>query len=1145
MGGAAGYLAGLGVKFMSYLNLLLERVQLTHYLQAFAARNLQFASLRSLPDATLLEMGIAAGHIPLLRVAAAEGEAGVWRKRPAERRQVSVLFCDLVGSTQLSVRMDPEDLRDVIERFREACTSPLLHFGGFIQRFVGDGILTLFGYPDAHEDDAERAVRAGLAVVAAVRRSAAASGGQELLVRIGIATGSVVVGDILEDALSEKSAVVGEAPNLAARLQSLAEPNGIVIDWETRQLAAEHFRYRRLDSIAIKGMSRGVAAYGVICERCQSRFAARGPAAAPLVGRRREMSLLRELWQRARAGAGQAALITGVAGIGKSRLIVGLSESIAGESAVPVQIWLQCSQFHGNAALNPFIRHFEQLAAMQPGDARTVRRVKLARAIGPAALAQEARRVLAELLAVDGAECPTAIEARDRRHRTLEAFEAWYAALAQHRPLLLVVEDIQWLDPSSGELLGRLIERAQHARMLIVASLRTPDAAADGAVAPEGATWLGRRHVSVCALAELGADEARQLLNVTCAGQVLASGVADIILQRSEGNPLYLEELTKTLLESQGADGTPADQLRGAMAVPAAISGLLLARLDRVGGAREAARQAAVIGREFDLDTLRAITTLPADQLAPAIAALRQADLIRPIASPGGDRYAFKHALLHDCAYHSLLKRTRYLLHGRLARHLAGDRLADGSITEDVIAEHHFRAGEHRAAADAFRHAAQTAAERSAQVEAANLCRKALACAEVLEETRERQKLRLAIILQLASALGSARGFAAAETTEQLSRARALCIALGERRHRCAVEFGLCISELVKGDLAGASARAQAMYPHAQRGGTAQLIDAHLANGMTRMQMGRFEEARALLEKAVALCNPRVDAPHLQTHGLNPGIYCRSYLAHVLAFLGNCDAALALIDDNLALARSRAADASHIYTYASALASAGRVYQLLRNAGDVAKVSQELVRLARQHHFDYFEAVGRIQQGWAIAHMGSLLGIRQMHDGLAALERTGSGLSVPGACVQLAELHVHLGEKTAAAEALSKAALREGGGSRIWDAEIARMRGEIALLSPETAPAAEQCFSQALRIARAQGARILELRVVAGYARLLQCLGRSAHALAMLERASRGMAPRRACRDLDGVRRLASTLRRASKRRRTDRLSPGSVRGRP
>lgn len=1130
---------------MSELNDLLERVGLTQYTQAFASQNLDREGLSCLSDYALNEMGILREHIYLLRQAMSDvstrGEtAAKSRTASAERRQISILFCDLVGSTELSLRMDPEDLRDVIEKYRQTCIQPIHYFGGFIQRFVGDGILALFGYPNAHEDDAERAVRSGLGIVEAMHHSTSAGAtAVELKVRIGIATGAVVVGDILEDRLAEKSAVVGDAPNLAARLQTLAEPNTVVIDSETRQLAAEHFEYRGLGSINIKGIEQPIQAYLAVGERSGNRFEARGVTPAPLVGRQREINILRDLWHRAQTGAGQVALLTGSAGIGKSRLMVALSQNALAEAGSagleddPFQIGLQCTQFQINAALNPFIRHLERLAAIQRTDSNDSKMAKLDKALDQAELARETRHILADLLAIDvgGLRTPLSMAPRERRYRTLDAFEAWYAALSARRPLLIIVEDIQWMDPSSQELFRHLVERARHARMLIIASLRTSgDGAPDASSFPgQNVPWIGQPHVNICALAELGDAEARQLLLATSKGHDLAPGTIETILQRSEGNPLYLEELTKALIALKGCDRRPTNGSEpSSMLVPATINGLLLARLDQVGYAREVAQQAAVIGREFSLELLKAISTLPKDHLGSAIDALNKAELIQPVRSTFGMRYAFKHTLIQDSAYHSLLKRTRRLLHHKIAEQLEQDRHPDASVTDDVIAEHYARACDHRKAAEKFKRAADAASERSAQVEAANLLQKALGCIDGLDNRREHQLLELEITLQLASALGSVRGYAATETEEQFSRAQSLCVSLDDKTRRFNANFGLFISGLVKGDLVGANELAQELYKHAKENQKASFVDACLANGMIQMQMGHFAKARALLEKAVRLSAPEIDAPHLQTHALNPGIYSRSYLAHVLSFLGYSDDALALVEDNLALARKRAADPSHIYTYVSALTFAGRVHLLLRDASAVNEVSQELVRVSRQHHYDYFEAIGRIQQGWAIADMGSVrLGIQQMHDGLAALERTGTGLGVPGACVQLSELYARLGEKANALTALNKAVGRDGRGSHIWDAEIARVRGEIELLPPAGDPViAEDCFSQALDIAQSQQAHVLEQRAAVSYARFLRDRHRSAEAFCIIDKAARSFCEKRETKDIANVRLLLSELSR-------------------
>ncbi len=1122
---------------MGELDQWLEGIGLGQYAEILAREHVDLALLPALTDHDLRALGLPLGHRRIMLDAierlSGSGPAvsSVWQAGApagdAERRQLTVMFCDLVNSSALARQLDPEDLRDVIGAYRHSCTLPVQRFGGFVQRFVGDGVLAFFGYPTALEDEAERAIRAGLGIVEEVGRLAAevrSKHALDLKVRIGIATGPVVVGDILGEGLTERAAVVGQAPNFAARLQELAAPNAIVIALATRQLAAERFEYLDLGEHTLKGFEHATDVFQVLRERPANRLEARGSILTSLFGRERELTRLLSLWAKCENSEGQVVFVCGSAGLGKSRLAAAVRQQVASSQAADPQrpprvLSFQCQPFHVNAVLHPVIRQLEGLAGIELADSGELKLSKLNSLLDKSALEAEGRPFIADLLGIKVPGSDPAIGSRERRQRTLEALQAWIGSFAADRPLLLIFEDLQWLDPTSKQLFGRLVSWAQGSRTLIIATLRTNGSSHATPTGSNGskleAVWLGQRHVNLCTLSQLGVPESKQLVQEATRGRPLTASMVETIVRRAEGNPLYIEELTKGMVDLQTGEAAEAVEGSRLQSIPATLSGYLLVRLDQLGPAREVAQSAAVIGPEFSLDLLSKIMAVPGDRLLPRLESLIKAELIARSDTPAGVGFVFKHALIQDAAYQSLLRRTRKTMHLRIAEELRARQSGDASITHDVIAEHYALGDAHRDAIEEWKRAAEIAFERSAQVEAANLLGKALAIVGELPEEPGRLALELELTMQLAAALGSTQGYAAPEVERKYMRAGSLCDALGKTLLRFNVDFGLMLSNLVKGDLRSAGRFAQALMQSSEQHPDQPRVDAYLANGMVQMNMGRFDEARTLLERGVALTRPEFDEPHFFTHGQNPGIFCRSYLAHALAFMGRADDAIRLIRENVALAKARSRDARHIYTHVNALAFACRVYLLLRDNVAVNQLSGELISISRRNSYAYYETIGTIQQGWAMATAGAWApGARQMRDGLALLEQTGTGLGARGFHVQLAEIQIRLGDKLEALNALDKAGQPRGLGTRAWDAEIERVRGEAFLLPPDAAPsAAETSFANAMTIARRQEARVLQLRAAVSQARLLQRLSRTEEGHALLGECMRECEGMRGTRD--------------------------------
>ena len=585
---------------------------------------------------------------------------------PAERRQLTIMFCDMVGSSTLSTRLDPEEQREVVGAFQAYCAGEIKSLGGIVAQYLGDGVLAYFGYPAAHEDDAERAVRAGLSTLAGIDDLKAAPG-VTLQARIGIATGVVVVGDLVREGVTQEKAAVGETTNLAARLQSLAEPNTLLICPETHRLVGALFDYRDLGRQTLKGFANPVHVRLVTgASRVENRFEARrAEPAGPLLGREEELDLLARRWQQAKAREGRVVLITGEPGIGKSRLTRALLERLQAEPHTRLQY--HCSPYHQDSALYPIVSQLTRAAGMEHEDTADQKLGKLEAALAPTPKDRnETLALLAPLLSITlGPEhvLPD-ISPQRRKELTFRALGGQLEALAAQQPVLMIVEDAHWIDPTSLEFFSRIIERIANLPVLLVITAR-----------PEfAAPWPGHTHVSTLTLNRLGRHEGEALILSITRGKALPPGVLSQIIAHTDGVPLFVEELTKTVLESGLLeDASDRYVLRGplpALAIPSTLHASLLARLDRLAAVKDVAQTAAVIGREFSYALISAVAGLPEQDLQAALAQLVGAELVFQRGVPPDAKYLFKHALVQDAAYASLVRSRRQQLHADIGRAL-------------------------------------------------------------------------------------------------------------------------------------------------------------------------------------------------------------------------------------------------------------------------------------------------------------------------------------------------------------------------------------------------------------------------------------------------------------------------------------------
>ena len=693
----------------------------------------------------------------------------------AERRQVTVMFSDLVGSTALSARMDPEDLREVISAYQKCVAETVQRFGGFVAKYMGDGVLIYFGYPQAHEDDPERAVRAGLELVAAV---GALKTHAPLQTRVGVATGLVVVGDLIGSGASQEQAIVGETPNLAARLQAVAEPNGVIIAQSTRKLVGNLFELEDLGTQSLKGISGPVRAWAALRPASvESRFEAlHGSGLMDLVGREEELEILLRRWSRAKSGQGQVVLLSGEPGIGKSRLTAALLERVADEPHTRLRNF--CSPQHTDSALYPTIGQIERAAGFRHDDDAQAKLEKLDALLAQSSTSPHDAALLVEMLSLPNDERYPALELTppERRQKTLEALVLQIAALARQNPVLMIFEDAHWADPTSLELFGRIIDKIPNLRALLIVTYR-----------PEfDPPWIGRSHVAALTLNRLGDREIAAIIDGVTGNKLLSPSVRQDIIERTDGIPLFVEEMTKAVLEAESegdARKTAASVPSSGLNVPASLHASLMARLDRLGPAKEMAQIGAAIGRGFSHTLLTAVARKPEPEVASALNRIIDAGLLFRQGSPPQASYLFKHALVQDAAYGTLLREPRRSLHSRIVETLESQFEEIAENRPELLARHCTEAGLTEKAAALWGKAGQRSLDRSALAEAVTQLTRALDQIATLAGTPVLRRNQIKLQVGLMNTLMHTKGHAAHETRAAAERARLLienAQALGE-----------------------------------------------------------------------------------------------------------------------------------------------------------------------------------------------------------------------------------------------------------------------------------------------------------------------------------------------------------------------------
>ena len=990
----------------------------------------------------------------------------------AERRHLTVMICDLVGSTALSARLDPEDMGAVLDAFQAACARITLASDGVLADFRGDGILAYFGYPRAHEDDAERTVRAGLDIVAAVARLKTRAD-EPLSVRIGIATGLVVVGDLGGEGALREHTVVGDTPSLAARLQALAEPGTVVVAASTRRLLGDRFRLRDLGLHKVKGIAEPIAAWAVDgVSASESRFeAVHAAGLTDLIGREDELDFLLKRQRLAWKGEGQIVLISGEPGIGKSRLVAALDERIAGEPYTPLRY--QCSPHHTNSALYPFIAQLERAAGFKADDTSEQRLDKLEALLAIAApRVQDTAPLFAALLSIPfGDRYPRlTLNPTQQRSRTFAALLDQFEGLARQKPILLLFEDAHWADATSLELLDLAVERIRQLPVLALFTLR-----------PEfEPPWVDRPNVGALTLGRLDRNSVESMVTQVTHGRALPAEVMNQIVAKTDGNPLFVEELTKAVLEGdilvKDADGYRLDGPLPPLAIPATLQDSLMARLDRLAPMKEIGQIGAAVGREFSYSLMRELVGRDETALKHALAKLEQAELVFRRGEPPEAIYSFKHALVRDAAYESLLKSRRQQLHGQIARTME-EKFPDIVVSQPEIVAHHFtEAGLVEPAIDYWLKAGNLALSRSANVAVGHL-KQGLKQIPNIDDPALRNKYELLLQTSLGKSLRATKGWSTDSVKHAYTRALQLCKESGLDEHTLPAVFGLWTWNFLRPSLGEAQALAEQLL------NTAENVDdpvykvlAHEALGFTLFAQGKFDAAHAELERSISLCEDSAAAVYLDLSAQDPRVHVRSYDSMALWFLGYPDQALRICAE-----ARRYADASqHPFSEAIERTISLRVHQFRGEAAVVAGQVNAAIALCEEHEFVHYLAMALILRGWASAQQGEFeKGIAEIQEGLEKERATGALLYESYILGLLADACIKNERYGQALEFLDQAQLRldEKNSERFYAAEIYRLLGEAYLRSHQDLDQAEHFFCKGLKVAREQKAKSLELKL--------------------------------------------------------------------
>ena len=1089
----------------------LDQLGLAQYAEVFERNAVDFDLLCELTDEDLEKVGVLPlGHRKKLlkaiagldgtkaSAAKAQSAQGQLLSRgsfgaEAERRQLTVMFCDLVGSTALSHELDPEQLRELMRAYQRACGQVIAKYDGHVAQYLGDGLMVYFSWPQAHEDDAERAVRASLEIVDAVKSVSAAV---PLQVRIGIATGPVVVGETGAGDASVPKVAIGETPNLAARLQGLAGPDEIIVGLTTKHLLGVSFEYHDLGQHVLKGIAESVRAWRVLgAASVEGRFEATREAGAltPLVGREEEVQLLLQRWEQAKAGEGQAVLLCGEPGVGKSRILQVLRERIGRERHIRLRF--QCSPFHTNSAFHPIIEQFERAAGFARDDSADQKLDKMEALLGAAeGGAQPAAPLFAAMLSLPLDRYPVVRQSpQQRKDSTVDAQVGQLLGLARSQPILFLLEDAHWADPTTLETLDRTMDRIESACVLILVTSRPGFQPA----------WVGQSRVTALTLARLSRREAAALAEKVTGGKPLPPEVLDQIVAKTDGVPLFVEELTKSVLESGLLrDSGERYELEGPLpplAIPSTLQDSLMARLDRLAPIKEVAQIAAAIGREFSHELLAAVSLRPAAELDAALEQLVDAELVFQFGPPAAGTYAFKHALVQDAAYQSILRSRHPQLHASIAGALEARFPDIAKGAPELLAGHYEKAGMPDDAVVWYVRAGHHAWVRSANKEAVSHLERALSLLAQISDAQKRSSLEFDIRASLGTLHMTLEGWISPKARTQFERVHELSDIPGHEEQKFVAQAGLIVALC----WAGRSSEALRLSEELLRvaSGTKQRVHELTAReryGTALMYSGRYREALQEWERVLELYDRETDVELAFQYGHDPGASTLAMSAYMHWELGYPDKARRCADASVDLARA----VGHRFTLAYALTYAGADFSyFMRDASRALTFAREGEEVTKKGGFLYLHTVCSFHHAWSLGRLGSpaeaLDGMRRALDQIRQFGVI--AIMAPRLTAQLAEACGHAGKPDEGLEVLASSPDRAPGRTRIRYSDISRIEGDLHLAKGKPDPAlAESCYLEAIAIAIMDKAKIPQLRASLRLAQLWLTQGKASQARELL-----------------------------------------------
>jgi class 3 adenylate cyclase/predicted ATPase len=1034
------------------------------------------------------------------RVPRPDSTAGQPQVIPAEseRRHITVVFCDLVDSSSIAEQQDPEDYHELVRSYQETCSRVVSKYEGYIAQHFGDGVLVYFGYPQAHEDDAQRAVRAGLRILddlELLNGRLEQRYGVKLSVRIGIHSGSVVVGETGGDDPGQRLAF-GHTMNVAARLQGVAEANSVVISDATFRLVKGLFIVQDLGGQSLKGIADRVNAYRVLqASGVENKFELVGThRRTPLIGRQEEVGVMLDCWKQARDGRGQVVLVSGEAGIGKTRLALVLREQLDQQT----HTWLECrgSPFHQDSALHPVIDLLRRGLFFTIEDSPSDKIAKLELGLSRMGFAlNETLPLLTSLLLLPLPErySPLPLSPEAQRGKTLELLRGWLSGLARLQPLVLVVDDLHWIDPSSLQLLTLLIEEVWSLPALLLFNSRPSFQS----------PWDAERRITQIRLSPLAGHQVRSMISGVAGGKPMPRDVIDYLVAKTDGIPIFVEELTKMVLESGIL--LERDQDRGftepipSLAIPTTLQDSLMARLDRLSHVKGVAQLGAAVGREFPYELLHALSPLREASLQEALSQLVEAEILHQSGMPPRATYVFKHALLQEAAYGTMLKSKRREVHGKIVLALQEKSPEVVADEPEILAHHCEAAGLIREAVDYWYRAGQKALTSSPHVEAVSHLTKGLRSLKGLPASPQRSQLELSLQMALGLGLIATHGYSSEQVLNTFARAHELCSELGESAQLFSVVFGLFMFHAVRSDRKETRETTSQLLRLAKRSGDPNLlVEAYAATSVSELLQGAHASAHEHISQCLSVYAPAQHRAHVFVYGHDPGAVVHAYSGLNLWFLGYPDQALNSMEKALGLAQ----ESSHPFTLAHVLSTSAELRHCRREYKEVSELAGRNVALSIEQRFPLWIGAAYCEQGWVLACEGHVQdGITKMQEGMALVRATGSRARRPYHQLNLTELYLQAGMiREGLAEVDEALSASYDSLSHYYLAELHRLRGELLLRSSrEKRSEAESCFRRALDVARDQSARSLELRAAMSLGRLCATNGRKKEAREVVE----------------------------------------------